>query len=478
MRNYKPEFGIRTSLNRCFLSTSSLFRHLKSRRSSATPATLNALRLEANKNQQFSFVLNPNSGYKKSKFILSKFTFLLLLLSNANAYPLDGGQMTGIQRLEGYLLSLQTPSGQKTIVHGSRLKQDSVILFMKNRPYTVPSVNQNFTDQIRRNLGAPAGQVSFSVLDISNPEQPVLAAHNAHRHFMPASVGKIIVALAWFQRLKELYPSDQLKRLEVLRQATIEADDLIFNDHHEVPFWDLNDRKIKNKLMTVGTKANVYTYLDWMISASANSAGTILMKELILLDKLGIKYQSASPIEKQSIWFKTSKAERTRRLNDIVSRSLIINGLKTSLLFQVSPFTKTGKAQIPARGSTATTQELLQFLTQIERGLLVDSFSSMEIKKLLYSTQLRARLASSPALDRAAVYYKSGSNYKCNYNCGENEGDVENIMNSIAIVEYPIEDPKIIYLLAIHSNVPRVNAVDLHRQFGTAIQNVMLNRHK
>jgi hypothetical protein len=41
-----------------------LFRHLKSRRSSATPATLNALRLEANKNQQFSFVLNPNSGYK------------------------------------------------------------------------------------------------------------------------------------------------------------------------------------------------------------------------------------------------------------------------------------------------------------------------------------------------------------------------------------------------------------------------------
>jgi hypothetical protein len=58
----KPEFGIRTSLNRCFLSASSLFRNLKSRRSSATPATLNALRLEANKNQQFSFVLNPNSG--------------------------------------------------------------------------------------------------------------------------------------------------------------------------------------------------------------------------------------------------------------------------------------------------------------------------------------------------------------------------------------------------------------------------------
>jgi hypothetical protein len=61
---YKPEFGIRTSLNRCFLLASLLFRHLKSRRSSATPATLNALRLEANKNQQFSFVLNPNSGYK------------------------------------------------------------------------------------------------------------------------------------------------------------------------------------------------------------------------------------------------------------------------------------------------------------------------------------------------------------------------------------------------------------------------------
>jgi hypothetical protein len=66
-RALKPEFGIRTSLNRCFLSASSLFRHLKSRRSSATPATLNALRLEANKNQQFSFVLNPNSGLKHSE---------------------------------------------------------------------------------------------------------------------------------------------------------------------------------------------------------------------------------------------------------------------------------------------------------------------------------------------------------------------------------------------------------------------------
>jgi hypothetical protein len=48
-----------------------LFRHLKSRRSSATPATLNALRLEANKNQQFSFVLNPNSGLKVIMYLFS-----------------------------------------------------------------------------------------------------------------------------------------------------------------------------------------------------------------------------------------------------------------------------------------------------------------------------------------------------------------------------------------------------------------------
>jgi hypothetical protein len=48
-----------------------LFRHLKSRRSSATPATLNALRLEASKNQQFSFVLNPNSGLQKKKIYQS-----------------------------------------------------------------------------------------------------------------------------------------------------------------------------------------------------------------------------------------------------------------------------------------------------------------------------------------------------------------------------------------------------------------------
>jgi hypothetical protein len=218
-------------------------------------------------------------------------------------------------------------------------------------------------------------------------------------------------------------------------------------------------------------------YLDWMISASSNAAGTMLMKELILLDTLGIRYSGATPEVKNQVWETIPKGARATILSSIVTRSLVVNGLKPSLLYQVSPFTKTGKSEIPARGSTATTRELLQYLTQLERALLVDSFSSAEIKKLMYSTQARARLASNPDLDDAAVYYKSGSNFKCNYNCSDNEGDVENLMNSIAIVEYPIENPKLVYLIALHSNVLRTNAVELHKEFGGSIHRLMKARH-
>jgi hypothetical protein len=403
---------------------------------------------------------------------------LLSPLSLCYSYPLDGYENTGMQRLEGYLFSLQTPSGQRTIVRGARLKQDSLIFTLRNLPFSPPSPSSSFTREVIHALGSNPSRVAFSILDITNPEKPVLAAHNDTHHFIPASVGKIVVALAWFQRLKELYPKDIPQRIKLLKESIIEADELIIKDHHEVPFWNRDTGEVYNKLLDIGVRGNVFTYMDWMISASSNAAGTILMKELILLDKLGARYSGATPEVKNQVWESIPKGSRAATLSSIVTRSLVVNGLKPSLLYQVSPFTKTGKALIPARGSTATTRELLQYLTQLERALLVDSFSSAEIKKLMYSTQTRARLASNPELNDSAVYYKSGSNFKCNYNCADNEGDVENLMNSIAVVEYPVENPKLVYLVALHSNIPRTNAVELHKEFGGAIQRLMKERHR
>jgi hypothetical protein len=53
----------------------------------------------------------------------------------------------------------------------------------------------------------------------------------------------------------------------------------------------------------------------------------------------------------------------------------------------------------------------MRFMVKLEQGKLIDTFSSREIKRLIYMTQGRIRYASSPALYSAAVYYKSGSLY-------------------------------------------------------------------
>ncbi len=67
-------------------------------------------------------------------------------------------------------------------------------------------------------------------------------------------------------------------------------------------------------------------------------------------------------------------------------------------------------------------------------------------KRLIYMTQRRIRYASSPALNDAAVYFKSGSLYRCKpeegFVCRKYEGNVENLMNSVAIVESPAGEPR------------------------------------
>ena len=77
-------------------------------------------------------------------------------------------------------------------------------------------------------------------------------------------------------------------------------------------------------------------------------------------------------------------------------------------------FTAGGKAKVPGAGdSYGTARELMRFLLRLEQGRLVDVFSSREIKRLIYLTEVRIRYASSPALATSAVYFKSGSLFQC-----------------------------------------------------------------
>ncbi|NNL85835.1 MAG: hypothetical protein HKP27_09295, partial [Myxococcales bacterium] len=158
------------------------------------------------------------------------------------------------------------------------------------------------------------------------------------------------------------------------------------------------------------------------------------------------------------------------------------NGLSLDTLRQGGFFTSEAKRRIPGASSTATARSLVDFLIRLERGLLVDGFSSLELKRLMYLTDRRIRYASSPALESSAVYFKSGSLYRCapepGFECKKYHGNVENIMNSVAIVESSTGEARsLFYLVAVTSNVLRKNSAAEHQALGTRIHRLIEARH-
>ena len=80
-----------------------------------------------------------------------------------------------------------------------------------------------------------------------------------------------------------------------------------------------------------------------------------------------------------------------------------------------------------------------------------------------------------PRLSSAAVYFKSGSYYKCvpeeGFDCGKYMGNSFNYMNSVAIVE-PADGR--VYLVALMSNVLRLNSAVEHQSLATFIEKILL----
>jgi len=117
----------------------------------------------------------------------------------------------------------------------------------------------------------------------------------------------------------------------------------------------------------------------------------------------------------------------------------------------------------------------------MEEGVLVDEWSSRQLKRLLYMTERRIRYASSPELKEAAVYFKSGSLYKCQeeegFKCTAYHGNVYNYMNSVAIVEQEIDGVKLRYMVIVISNVLRENGAVLHQTIGTGIHRLIKKDH-
>ena len=125
---------------------------------------------------------------------------------------------------------------------------------------------------------------------------------------------------------------------------------------------------------------------------------------------------------------------------------------------------------------------MARFLLRLEQGRLVDHWSSLEMKKYLYTTSRRIRYVYGKELAPAAVYFKSGSLYSCReeegFKCGKYKGNRLNAMNSIAIIETPAADDgqQKRYIVALTSDVRKVNSAWDHSRIGIAVDEVIQTR--
>ncbi len=341
-------------------------------------------------------------------------TLILTLLANlCGAYPIDGYPYTGIRRLDFYDLAQQGVVSGRQLPPGAKYPLERIQpRFVNLESFAALKTDAEYDKKIRGYLGAGKDRYGVAVLDLSDPDNPVYAEHNARYKSNVGSVGKIIVAVALFNTLAELYPGDIAAREDLLRDTRVIADRFIEHDLHKVPIWDVENRQLSHRPIRIGDEGSLWEYLDWTLSASSNAAASMVLRELLLLRHF--RYDYPVSVERATNFLKNASATELRELMvSSLNRALKGNGIDTESLRQGSFFTRYGKNRMGGVTSYGTPRELMKLLLRIEQGKLIDEFSSREIKRLLYMTQRRIRYASHPALNDSAVYFKSGSLYSC-----------------------------------------------------------------
>ena len=182
-----------------------------------------------------------------------------------------------------------------------------------------------------------------------------------------------------------------------------------------------------------------------------------------------------TPEQEQEFFAKTPKKDLQTLAMSVVNDPLRTIGISDKEWQLGSFFTYMATREIlGGLGSFASPRAMLKYLVALERDKIVDEWSSLEIKRLMYMTAKRIRYASAPRLANAAVYFKSGSLYRCkaepDFKCGKYMGNVENGMNSVAIVEHPEGRT---YLVALMSNVLRKNSAVEHQSLATFIDRIL-----
>ncbi len=413
---------------------------------------------------------------------------LVYLISTAftapHPYPIDGYEYTGIKRLKRLEMIKSGELKDGTVLPPGAMKsyvdiqlnlfsryQDSVTTFLVK--------DEAFQQQISDLFRGLDRSYSLAVLDVTDPEKPRYASRNETAGYQPGSVGKLAVMIGLFDQLAKLYPDSFEDRIKLLKERSVKAGPWGMTDEHTIPIFNIETNKLVKRQVVPSDVFSLFEWADHMMSVSNNGAASILWREVLLMAAFKQDYPSLTQ-EQADAYFKTTpKNEITDLGNDVVNLPLREMGITHEEWRLGSFFTRGANPYVGAKGgSTGTPIGLMKFLIQLEQGQAIDAKSSLEMKRLMYMTDRRIRYAQSPSLKEAAVYFKSGSLYKCDRSkgeaCGKYMGNVFNYMNSVAIVEHP---DNYCYMVVLMTNVLRKNSASDHMSLAASIDKVIRNKN-
>ena len=401
--------------------------------------------------------------------------FCFVYITDAPTYPIDGYSFTNIRRLDYVRMIVDGELKGTMPPPGAMRKHYEIQLNLANERgdslESIPAPDPSLQSAINSIFPRLNENYSVAVLDITEGKPIRYAARKETAGYQPGSVGKIAVLLGFFTELAKVYPGSFQQRLELLCTKEVRAGSWALYDEHTVTIFNTNTHAVKKRTVQASDVFLLYEWLDFMMSVSNNGAASVCWREAVLMRAFGSRYPDITEKDAEEFFKSTPRDSLSDLSISVVNDPLRSLGITRDEWRLGTFFTRGGSSYIPPQGgSTGTPVGLMKFLIAMEKGKAVDEPSSLEMKKLMYMTDRRIRYAASPSLKQAAVYFKSGSLYKCapeaGYVCAKYKGNVDNFMNSVAIVEH---DDCTTYLVALMSNVRYRNSASDHMAIAASI---------
>lgn len=383
------------------------------------------------------------------RFFSSMAVAMVAVLASATgyAYPTDQFERTQIRRLKW---QHDVDSGAR---HGRKLPAGATWTSERITLKMLSASDYRLTAETPKDARLQAGleailkkpdfrRYNVALLDISDPQAPRFAAVREQETLIPGSVAKILIGAALMRALKDRFGDNIAAREALLRDVKVVADDWALPNSHEVPVIDGDNVAIRP--VRRGDTFTLWEWLDHMLSPSSNAAASMTWREVTLMNLLKDAYPP--PTYDASLWTRFDRATLTQAAFAAVDQPLLDVGIDPETFKLHLFFTKGAEKYVSGGPTLVSPLALLQWLVTVEQGRMVDSWSSLELKRMLYLTRRRVRYAQAKVLTDAALFFKSGSYYQCapepGFVCEAYQGNVINVLNALVEVETTMPLPK------------------------------------